>query len=308
MRWGPRPREACRPGARRTGRGRPVRGCCAAGGAGSRWGRRPPGRAAGLRPWRRRRPSPPLRPRARPCSRLRLRLRKVPVRQLPWRARGTAGPGRARRPDRRQAVRTGRPPGGGRRDRPGLSPADRFLDLRGQLRRLGQPLVTQHRREAVGVALAHGPHLPGVLPAVELHGDDGGLGAQAGDRVAGDAGAVEAGDRDGRRGGRTEGGQPTDAGGQRQQHTHPVDGGGHRVEIHRDAVLGGRLAGNLDAGTAGRARVGHRLGAGEPALLVAEGDAGDDGTARRHPDLHPCPVQWMVLPPDQLGRHRCSPW
>ena len=99
-----------------------------------------------------------------------------------------------------------------------------------------------------------------------------------------------------------------DPAGQRQQHADPVDVAGQRVEIDRDAVVGGRLAGNLDAGAPGRARVGHRLGAGEPALRVAEGDPGHDGRARRHPDLHPCPVQWMVLPPDQLGRHRCSPW
>ena len=66
-----------------------------------------------------------------------------------------------------------------------------------------------------------------------------------------------------------------------------MDVGGQRVEIDRDAVVGGRLAGNLDAGQPGRARVGHRLGAGEPALLVAEGDPGHDGSARRHPDLHP---------------------
>lgn len=87
-----------------------------------------------------------------------------------------------------------------------------------------------------------------------------------------------------------------------------MDGVGQRVEIDRDAVLGGRLAGNLDAGAPGRTRMGHRLDAREPALLVAERHPGHDGSARRDPDLHPCAVQCVVLAPDQLGRHRCSPW
>ncbi len=195
---------------------------------------------------------------------------------------------------------------GGRGDRPRMAEADRRLDLRGQLGGLRKPLITQHRGEPVGIALPHGAHLPGALPAIQLDGDDGGLGAQTGEGVAGDPASVQAGDRDTGRGSRPEPAHAA-APGQGQQHTHAVHGLGQRVEIHREAVLGGGLTGDLDAGEPRRPRVGHGVGARQPALLVAERHPGHDGPARHHTDLHTGAVQRMVLPPDQLGRHRSFP-
>lgn len=166
----------------------------------------------------------------------------------------------------------------------------------GELVGLGQALVVEEVGEATGVPLSDGAHLPGVLAAVELQGDDGGLGLQAGDGVAGDLGTVEAGDGDERGGDGAEAGGAPDPGRQGEQHTDTVDGFRHGVQVHRETMVGGRLPGDLEAGQGRGARVGHPFDAVDPALLVAERGGGHDRRAGRDPDLQTGLGERVVLP------------
>ncbi len=201
--------------------------------------------------------------------------------------------------------------GAGRRCLHGAGEAlrDRLVDAARELRGLGQALVGEEFGQAAGVSLAHGAHLPGALPPVELQRDHGRLGRQAGDGVAGDLLAVQTGhgDERGRRG--TEPGGPGGArrGGQGDQHTDAVDRVRHGVQIHREPVVGGRLPGHLETGLGGGARVGHPPRPADPAVLVAERGRGHDRRAGRDPDLQTGLGERVVLPPHQLGRHRLRP-
>ncbi len=112
---------------------------------------------------------------------------------------------------------------------------------------LGQLLVGEELGETARVALADGAHLPGALAPVQLQGDDGGLGLQAGDGVAGDLVAVEVGDGDEGRGHGPEAGRPPAGFGQGEQHADAVHGVGYGVQVHREAVVGGGLPGDLQA-------------------------------------------------------------
>ncbi len=172
---------------------------------------------------------------------------------------------------------------------------------------LGQALVGEEGGEAVGVALAHGADLPGTLSAVQLQGDHGRLGVQAGDGVAGDLGAVGAVHR-GERGG--DGAEPERArgpGGQGEEDADPVDGLGHGRQVHGQAVFGGGLPGDLGAGERGGAGVGDPLGAPLRAVLVGVHGPGQDRDRARYPDLQPDLGQRVVLSPHQFGRHPRRP-
>lgn len=186
---------------------------------------------------------------------------------------------------------------------------DGLVDAGSELRGLGQPLVGQEFGQSARVALADGAHLPGALPPVQLQRDDGGFQVQAGDGVTGHLGAVEAGDGDEGGGHGTEAGGSRAAvrGGQGEQHADAVDGFGHGVQVHRETVVGGRLARHLETGLNGGARVGHPLRAVDPSVLVAQCGGGRDRRAGRDPDLQTGLGQRVVLPPHQLGRHRVGP-
>ncbi len=195
----------------------------------------------------------------------------------------------------------------GRLHRAGQPLGHRVVDAAGELPGLRQTLVGEEFGEAARVALADGAHLPGALPAVQLQGDDGRLGVQAGDGVAGDLGAVEAGDGDERGGQGAETDRARPAGGQGEQHADAVDGLRHGVQVHREAVVGGGLPGDFETRLGGRARVGHPLHAVDPAGLVAERGRGHDRRAGRDPDLETDLGERVILPPHQLGRHRLRP-
>lgn len=167
--------------------------------------------------------------------------------------------------------------------------------------------VGEERGEPARVALADRAHLPGVLSAVELQDDHRGLAVQSGDGVVGDLGAVRRGHRDvGRREG-AEAGRSAGARRQCEQHREAVGVLGQRRQVDGEPVVGRDLLGDLEAGQGGCAGVGHPSGAGCAALCVAQHRACHDRLAGRDPDLQSGPGQWMVLSPDQLGRHRRSP-
>lgn len=57
------------------------------------------------------------------------------------------------------------------------------------------------------------------------------------------------------------------------------------IQIEREAVVGRRLLGDLEAGQGGRARVGHPFDAPDLALLVTERGPGHDRPSGRYADL-----------------------
>lgn len=193
-----------------------------------------------------------------------------------------------------------------RRHRPGQALDHGVVDAGRESVRLRQALVGEEFGEAARVALAHGAHLPRALPPVQLQRDDGRLRVQAGDGVGRDLGAVEAGDRDEGGRDRAEADRPADARGQREQHADPVHRRGHGVQVHREAVVGRRLPGDLQAGQRRYTGVGHPLDAGDLAALVAECGNRHDRPAGRDPDLEADLGERVVLSPHQLGRHRLS--
>lgn len=199
--------------------------------------------------------------------------------------------------------------GGGRRGRyrTGQSARHRLVNGRRELVGLGQLLVGEQLGEAARVALADGAHLPRSLAPVELQGDDGGLGLQAGDGVAGDLVAVEVRDGDEGGGDGPEPGRALPAGGQGEQHADTVHGVRHGVQVHRETVVGGGLPGDLQARQGGRTGVDHPFDAVDRAVLVAERGPGHDRRTGRDPDLETSPGKRVVLSPRQLGRHRLSP-
>ncbi len=203
-------------------------------------------------------------------------------------------------------VAVGRP-GPGRRHRTGQAAGHRVLDVTGEPTGLGHVLVREQLGETARVPLADGAHLPGALASVQLQGDHGGLGLQAGEREAGDLLAVEAGDGDEGGGHRAEAGRALPRGRQGEQHADAVHGVRYGVQVHREPVVGGGLPGDLQSGHGGSARVGHPLCAVDLAALVAERGPGHDRCAGRDPDLQAGPGKRVVLPPRQLGRHRLSP-
>lgn len=192
------------------------------------------------------------------------------------------------------------------RHRAGQAAHHGLVDLGREPVRLRQALVGEEFGHAARIALADGAHLPGALPPVQLQRDDGRLRVQSGEGESGDLCPVEAGDRDEGGRDRAEAGRSADSCGQRQHDADPVHDGRHGVQVHREAVIRGGLAGDLQAGQRGHARMGHPLDAVDSAALVAENGRRHDGLAGRDPDLEPDLGERVVLPPHQLGRHRLS--
>lgn len=172
---------------------------------------------------------------------------------------------------------------------------------------LRQALVAEQLGETARVALADGPDLPAALPAVQLQRDDGRLGVQTGEREAGDLRAVGGGDGgEGGRGGAEAVGSATPLR-EGEQHVHQVHLLGDGVQIDMEAQTDRGPAGHLDTREDGRTGVRDPLGAAYGALRVAERGAGHDRRPGRHPDLQSGPGQGVILPRDQLGRHRLCP-
>lgn len=170
--------------------------------------------------------------------------------------------------------------------------------------RAGQSGVCEQGAQPLGIALADGADLPGVLPAVQLQGDDGALRVQPRHRVGGGLGAVGSGHRHVRRRDRAE--ARRSAGRQGEHHADPVHGRPHGVEVQGEPVPLGRRPRCLEPRKDPGAGVRQRLGTGQSALVVSGRDQGQYGGTRRDPDLHLVPGQGVVLPPDQFGRHRAA--